>query len=131
MDLPHRIYRDPEVERLFHDLLNVEVSVDINGGVPAHHASTHLPGGSDALTTGIPGSIQPDDSAAEGVAAAFARSDHRHAIVAAAPGSIVPGDVAAEGVATSFARSDHTHGQALEDQYLGFVAAFSIQGWPK
>lgn len=80
-----------------------------DGGIPAAHASTHLPGGSDALATAAAGSIQPDDSAAEGTAASFARSDHQHAITAATAGAITPGDSAAEGAATSFARSDHKH----------------------
>lgn len=76
---------------------------------PAAHASSHLPGGSDALTTAVAGAIQPDDAASAGVAASFSRSDHKHSIVAAVAGSILPDDAAAEGVATSFSRSDHTH----------------------
>lgn len=75
----------------------------------ASHSSTHLPSGSDPLTTAAAGIIQPDDSAAEGTAESFARSDHKHAIVAAAAGAATPGDAAAEGTATSFARSDHKH----------------------
>lgn len=98
---------------------------------PTTHASSHLPAGSDPLTTATAGAIQPDDAAAVGTANSFARSDHRHSIVAASPGSITPGDVAAEGVATSFARSDHVHALALEDQYLGILAAISNSGWPR
>jgi hypothetical protein len=76
---------------------------------PLAHASSHLPSGSDPLTTAIAGSIQPDDAAAVGTANSFSRSDHKHSIVAAAAGAATPGDAAAEGVATSFARSDHKH----------------------
>lgn len=76
---------------------------------PTAHAASHLPGGSDALTTAAAGAIEPDDAAAVGTAASFARSDHKHSIVAAAPGTIQPDDSAAEGSATSFARSDHRH----------------------
>lgn len=80
-----------------------------NARTPSAHAASHLPGGADALTAAAAGAIQPDDSAAEGSAASFARSDHKHSIVAAAAGAATPGDSAAEGTATSFARSDHKH----------------------
>ena len=76
---------------------------------PTAHATTHLPAGSDPLSTAIASSIQPDDAAAIGVANSFSRSDHKHGIVAAAPGSISPDDAAVEGVAVSFSRSDHQH----------------------
>lgn len=76
---------------------------------PSAHASTHLPSGTDPLTTAAAGTILPDDTAAVGTANSFARSDHRHAIAAGTPGSINPGDAAAEGVSTSFARADHVH----------------------
>lgn len=82
------------------------------GGAPANHAASHLPGGTDALATAAAGAIQPDDAAAVGVAASFARSDHKHSIVAAVAGATAAGDTAAEGVATSFSRSDHRHSVA-------------------
>jgi hypothetical protein len=75
---------------------------------PTAHAASHLPGGSDALTTGAAGTIQPDDAAAVGTAASFARSDHKHAIVAAA-GTQGIGGGNTEGSGTSFARNDHDH----------------------
>jgi hypothetical protein len=65
--------------------------------------------GASALSYGSPGSILPDDTVSDGVAATVARSDHRHAITAAVAGAIQPDDAAAEGSASSFARSDHTH----------------------
>lgn len=135
MDLPRRIYLIKEVERLWRDLLAFVLRSDdvVNdstvSGNTVSDALDYL--SAHAVTFGTPGTIQPDDSASAGVATTAARSDHRHAIVAAAPGSIVPGDVASEGSATSFARSDHTHAQALEDQYLGIMAAISINGWPR
>lgn len=52
------------------------VIIDENGVPVAAHASTHLPGGSDALTTATPVAI--GSALAEGVAASFARSDHVH-----------------------------------------------------
>lgn len=88
MDLPHRLYHG-ETERLFRDLLVVDA-----GGT---------------VDFGVPGTILPDDAAAEGAAATAARSDHQHAITAAVAGAATPGDAAAEGSATSFARSDHKH----------------------
>jgi len=76
---------------------------------PGTHAASHLPGGTDALTTAAAGTILPDDTAATGSAASFARSDHKHAIAAATAGSIEPDDAAAEGSSSSFARADHKH----------------------
>lgn len=74
---------------------------------PSEHAASHLPGGSDALTTAAAGTIQPDDTAATGTATSFARSDHKHSIVTDTPVSV--GTANSEGSATSFARSDHVH----------------------
>lgn len=79
----------------------------INTFTPAAHAASHLPGGSDALTTAAAGTIEPDDAAAAGAAASFSRSDHKHAIVAATAATI--GSANTEGSATSFSRSDHVH----------------------
>ena len=53
---------------------------------PTTHASTHLPGGVDALTT--TSAITLSGSNAEGSAASFARSDHNHAL-----GGSVGGDL--------------------------------------
>ena len=47
-------------------------------GAPGAHASTHLPGGADALTVGTPSSVGTANAA--GSAAAFARQDHVHDI---------------------------------------------------
>lgn len=77
---------------------------------PTLHAASHLPGGTDALTTSVPGSILPDDTPGAGSAASFSRSDHRHGITTAAASNV--GDANAEGSASSFARSDHIHKEA-------------------
>lgn len=74
---------------------------------PPAHAASHLPGGSDALTTATAGTIEPDATAAEGVAASFSRSDHRHAIATASASAITGTN--AEGSSSSFARADHDH----------------------
>jgi len=71
-------------------------------------AYTQFTGGV-TITYGTPGAIQPDDSAAEGVASTVARSDHTHSNVCAAPGATQLGAAAGEGSASSFSRSDHIH----------------------
>jgi hypothetical protein len=48
----------------------------VNGVVVETHASRHLPGGADALTTQVVVSVGSSNT--EGVAAAFARADHQH-----------------------------------------------------
>jgi hypothetical protein len=59
---------------------------------------------------GTPGTIEPDDAAAQGAGAFAARVDHQHAIAAAAPSDpSVDLNASTEGVSTSFARADHTH----------------------
>jgi hypothetical protein len=68
-----------------------------------------VPGGTIDWGTPTITTIQPDDAANAGSSTNPARSDHKHAIVAASAGTIQPDDSAAEGSATSFARSDHRH----------------------
>jgi hypothetical protein len=50
---------------------------------PTAHASTHLPSGSDPLTTAAGSTQAFGDAAATGTANSFARSDHKHAMPAA------------------------------------------------
>lgn len=45
---------------------------------PKAHASTHQPGGSDALPTGTPSAITEGVTASEGSSTSFARADHVH-----------------------------------------------------
>jgi len=82
---------------------------------PAAHASTHLPGGSDALTTAVAGAIAIADTALVGTDASFARSDHRHALAApGTPANQVVG-VGAAGASTKVAREDHVHPMSATD----------------
>lgn len=60
------------------------------------------------VATAAPGTILPDDVAAEGVSLSLARADHTHAIAADVPVS-VDKSANAEGASTSFARADHKH----------------------
>lgn len=60
------------------DAGSLNLVIDENGVAPAAHAASHLPGGSDALTTAT--AITLSGSNAEGTAASFARSDHNHAL---------------------------------------------------
>ena len=53
---------------------------------PTTHASTHLPGGTDALTTAAPVAISTSN--VEGTASSFSRSDHVHAHGNLAGGSL-------------------------------------------
>lgn len=79
---------------------------------PAGHGTSHLPGGTDALTTATAGASAVGDSAATGSAASFARSDHRHSREAfAIAGSSAVGDAAAAGSASTVSHSDHVHGR--------------------
>lgn len=73
------------------------------------HASQHLPGGADALTTAAASTITPASTNTTGTAASFARSDHTHAITSAAASTLTPDSTNTTGTAASVARSDHTH----------------------
>lgn len=81
-----------------------------NGVVIESHASRHLPGGADALTTAAPSAtaVQVGNAAATGSAASFSRSDHVHAVAAGTPVNVTKSANAA-GAAVTFARSDHKH----------------------
>jgi len=95
--------------------LHVGGTITSEGASPAAagaHASTHVPGGSDPLTTAVAGTIAVGDAAAVGSAASFARSDHRHALPAPAlPAAQITGAGTA-GAATTVARADHVHPMA-------------------
>lgn len=71
------------------------------------HASTHNPGGVDALATAAAGAINVGDTAAEGTATSLARSDHVHSLDSDVP--LSTGTSNAEGSASTVARSDHVH----------------------
>lgn len=90
-------------------LANIAAALTYFGAAPATHASQHLPGGSDALTTAAASTITPASTNTTGSAASFARSDHTHAITSAAASTITPASTNTTGTAASVARSDHTH----------------------
>lgn len=108
---------------------------------PTAHAASHIPGGSDVLTTAAPAAVGVATASAVGTANSFARSDHahqsntapaavtkaaaaigtsgeparadhKHDVTTAAASANPPGTANAEGTATSLARSDHTHALA-------------------
>ena len=99
---------------------------DLAGGTGANTAAKLTVGANDTIlmaesgeTTGLKwaaaaaaGAIQPDDSAAEGSADTYARSDHKHSIVCDTPESIGGVQAASEGAGYNFARSTHVHGIA-------------------
>lgn len=76
---------------------------------PNAHASTHLPSGSDSLTTAAAGAIEVGDSAAVGSAESFARSDHQHSLAAPAAPADVTKAAASAGSSSNVARQDHKH----------------------
>lgn len=71
------------------------------------HASRHLPGGVDALTTAAPVVILAGAAQSAGTAASFSRSDHQHGVNSAAPSTI--GVANSEGTAQTVSRTDHVH----------------------
>ena len=68
---------------------------------PTAHASSHLPGGSDALTVATPSSVGTANAA--GSAASFSRSDHVHAI---ATDAVDSAQIAANAVGSSEIAAD-------------------------
>jgi len=87
-----------------------------------------------ALTSTPPTTIEPDDTATQGVATTAARADHKHAIVAAAP-LVRVGMAHVEGTAASFARSDHAHAggvmyaRGVVTSNVASLSAFVIAGF--
>lgn len=65
--------------RLCQDAINPTYIPVVPAAKIGPHASTHLPGGSDALTTAAPTTVTGSSNSA-GSAASFARSDHQHAL---------------------------------------------------
>jgi hypothetical protein len=91
---------------------NANITIDdaSNPRPPTSHATSHNPGGGDALATAAPPNtaVQIGNAAAVGTAASFSRSDHVHAVSAGTPVNVTKAANAA-GSATTFARSDHKH----------------------
>ena len=77
---------------------------------PKAHASTHLPSGSDPITTAAASGLDADSTNGAGTAESLARSDHTHEISEVGTVStIVPDATATPGTALGFARKDHGH----------------------
>lgn len=97
--------------------------VDVSG-----HASRHVPGASDAVTTGTPTGVLVAATAAEGSAASFARSDHQHGIATGTPASV--GTANATGSSSSVPRLDHVHDHGSQTSgSLHAVATGSVAGF--
>ncbi len=88
------------------------VGVGLNGSnelILLDHASTHLPGGSDALTTASAVGLDATSVNSEGTNLSFARSDHTHDISTGTPVTQSPDQANAEGTSPNLARADHVH----------------------
>lgn len=85
-------------------LLMYDSTVDSNGAWIEIARNVGAPA---VLSSSVPNTIEPDDTASAGSAPDASRQDHEHAIVAAVPSSI--GTALSEGNATSFTRSNHIH----------------------
>jgi hypothetical protein len=83
----------------------------VDGVDVSAHASRHLPGGADALTTAAASGLSATTTNTEGTAASFARSDHTHAIdvLSGSITTIQAGVATSSGTAAGLARRDHTH----------------------
>jgi len=88
------------------DIVNVG---EVDGVIVSAHASRHNPGGADALATAAAGTINVGDTAAEGNATSFARSNHVHALPAPDAPENVSKSAASAGVSSKVAREDHKH----------------------
>ena len=87
---------------------NSITNVNLVDGVDvSDHSARHDPGGADALTTAAAATISVGDSAAEGTAGSFARSDHLHTVTAGVPSTV--GNANAAGSSGNFVHSDHVH----------------------
>ena len=94
---------------------NLESNNIINGGTyndvtVESHASRHLPGGSDPLTTAAPlANLTTNTTNNIGLAESFARSDHSHDISTGVPSTQIPNQTNDVGTSDNFARADHIH----------------------
>lgn len=99
---------------------------NVDGVDISAHASRHAPGALDALSTGTAAAALVGDVNAEGVAATFARSDHKHAVSRATPSTVGATNVA--GTASTFVGSDHVHAHGAQTD--GTMHAAAIAGAP-
>lgn len=111
----------PEITTLADDDLFyvVDDSVGTNGGrkikklnltaTAEPHATSHRPGGSDALSTDVPVTANADGNNDLGASTSFSKSDHKHNVSTGIPISQAPNQTNSAGVATTLAKSDHAH----------------------
>jgi hypothetical protein len=88
---------------------NITNAGTINGVTIQSHASRHLPGGADALTTAAAVTLNANSLNTEGTAISFARSDHTHDLDTSTAVTINANSSNQEGSSASLARADHTH----------------------
>lgn len=111
------------------DLLSIPATF-----APSAHASSHNPGGSDAVATAAPAASAVGDTQSAGSNASLARSDHKHAREAfGSPSASAVGDTSSDGASTSVAKSDHRHAReafAAPTITLGTAAAAGAANTP-
>jgi len=73
------------------------------------HAFTHLPNGTDPLTTAAAVTLSATTTNATGNANSFARSNHTHSITTGTPSTQTPDQTNSTGTGAALARADHTH----------------------
>lgn len=98
------------------------------------HASTHLPSGSDPLTTAAPlANLSATTTNDAGTAESFSKSDHSHAISTGAASTQTPDQANAAGSSANLAKADHVHNipsgavvQIGTSNFAGASASFAL-----
>jgi hypothetical protein len=92
---------------------NTSISITRSQVSDFAHASTHLPSGSDPITTAAPSTnLSSTSTNAAGTANSLVRSDHTHAISTGAASSQTPDQANAAGSSANLAKADHVHNLA-------------------
>jgi hypothetical protein len=86
---------------------------NIDGVGVSDHSSRHDPGGSDALTTGVPVAVQVGVTPSGGSGSSYALNDHQHGVAAGSVGAV--GTANNNGSASTVARADHVHAGLTRD----------------
>jgi hypothetical protein len=112
----HTMYLKADGTRAMSGALNMGTQAITNVGLVdgvdvSVHASRHLPGGADALTTAAAVGLDMNSANGVGSATSLARSDHSHLIdhTNGTISTVQAGSTAVEGTGTGVARRDHTH----------------------
>lgn len=88
------------------------VGIGVNGSNELElldHGSTHLPSGSDPITTASAVGLNADSTNTTGTNNSLARSDHTHDLATGTVSTQTPDQTNAEGVSANLARADHVH----------------------